>query len=366
MDRIICGNNLEILKDESLIPSNSVRLCFTSPPYPGMKKKFKKAMEKGGGAGYTHGGKLNFENMAYEDYAVAMVDLFRAIERVMMPYGTVMLNMKSPANEHGCRTMLTWYTAISIDTYTKFKLYEENFWYNICAPTARFPYRLKPTLEYVLWFVYLPTGFSKKWQSNITFHKKDLQTEFGTSWETQKRKLESKQERKFAQSGHSYEDKTYFAGEGKDLENVFFFANTRNSQTEKLKIVRCDKCDNRERIFGKDLSVLKQFRPDWKKKADDQEQYIMCSKCGSCGAETVGHGAVFPEALARLILMGWSDPGDIVLDPFMGSGTLAVASKQFPPKEQRRYIGIDISPNYVALAEEKVDFQMKVQQQSLF
>lgn len=62
------------------------------------------------------------------------------------------------------------------------------------------------------------------------------------------------------------------------------------------------------------------------------------------------HEAMFPEELVRGCIKMYSFPGDIVLDPFMGSGTVAAVSK----KLQRNYIGYDIEPRYVKMAEERV------------
>ncbi|MBN1383535.1 MAG: DNA adenine methylase [Elusimicrobia bacterium] len=53
--------------------------------------------------------------------------------------------------------------------------------------------------------------------------------------------------------------------------------------------------------------------------------------------------------LERLLLMS-SGKGDIVFDPFMGTGTTAIAAK----KLGRRYIGIDIDPNYVEITNKKL------------
>jgi adenine-specific DNA-methyltransferase len=50
------------------------------------------------------------------------------------------------------------------------------------------------------------------------------------------------------------------------------------------------------------------------------------------------------------LIEAFSHPGDIVLDPFVGSGTTAVAAK----KIGRRYIGIDIEPVYAQQAQERV------------
>jgi hypothetical protein len=50
-----------------------------------------------------------------------------------------------------------------------------------------------------------------------------------------------------------------------------------------------------------------------------------------------------PEALLMRIVLASSNPGDLVLDPFVGSGTTVVAAKRLG----RRYIGVDISESYV-------------------
>ena len=62
------------------------------------------------------------------------------------------------------------------------------------------------------------------------------------------------------------------------------------------------------------------------------------------------HPAVFPEDLARDHIKSWSDEGDLVLDPFMGSGTTAKMALQL----NRHYIGFEISKEYCNLAEKRV------------
>ena len=64
----------------------------------------------------------------------------------------------------------------------------------------------------------------------------------------------------------------------------------------------------------------------------------------------MGHIAPFPVELARRCAAMWSMDGDIILDPFCGSGTTCVAAKQLG----RRYIGIEIDPKYCELARERV------------
>jgi len=67
-------------------------------------------------------------------------------------------------------------------------------------------------------------------------------------------------------------------------------------------------------------------------------------------AKRVGHPAPFPVELPRRAIELFTYKGDVVLDPFMGAGTTAVAAVQ----TGRHYVGFDADPDYVALAERRV------------
>ncbi len=62
------------------------------------------------------------------------------------------------------------------------------------------------------------------------------------------------------------------------------------------------------------------------------------------------HPAPFPEALAGDHILSWSNPGDVVLDPFMGSGTTA----KMALANGRRFIGFDISADYCDMARRRI------------
>lgn len=63
------------------------------------------------------------------------------------------------------------------------------------------------------------------------------------------------------------------------------------------------------------------------------------------------HSASFPVALPEWFINLFTMPGDIVLDPFMGSGTTCVAAK----KSGRHYIGIDINEEYCQVARKRIE-----------
>lgn len=69
------------------------------------------------------------------------------------------------------------------------------------------------------------------------------------------------------------------------------------------------------------------------------------------GGDRVDHPAIFPEQLAYDHILSWSNPDDIVLDPFMGSGTVGKMAKQL----NRKFIGIEICEKYYNIAKERIN-----------
>jgi len=63
------------------------------------------------------------------------------------------------------------------------------------------------------------------------------------------------------------------------------------------------------------------------------------------------HPCQLPVPLLERIVLMSTDPGDVVLDPFLGTGTTAIAAKTLG----RHFVGIDIDPEYAKMATEKVE-----------
>ena len=67
-------------------------------------------------------------------------------------------------------------------------------------------------------------------------------------------------------------------------------------------------------------------------------------------AKKIGHPAPFPETLPHRLIQLYSFKGDVILDPFAGSGTVCLSAM----KGHRNYVAYDIEPGYVKLAETRI------------
>jgi site-specific DNA-methyltransferase (adenine-specific) len=94
----------------------------------------------------------------------------------------------------------------------------------------------------------------------------------------------------------------------------------------------------------KRLNGGKQMRSDW--------VLPICS-----GAERIridgekAHSTQKPEALLYRVVLGSSDPGDVVLDPFFGTGTTGAVAKRL----HRHWIGLEQDSDYASIARERID-----------
>jgi DNA modification methylase len=118
-------------------------------------------------------------------------------------------------------------------------------------------------------------------------------------------------------------------------------AERRNKWNEKRK--------SRVKSFtrGKDgeFSDKKEMSLTGKVKIGNIWKYVV----GRCNS--TNHPAVFPEKLVEDHILSWCNKGDIIYDPFMGSGTTAFVAKT----NGRKYIGSEISEGYVTACNERIE-----------
>ena len=92
-----------------------------------------------------------------------------------------------------------------------------------------------------------------------------------------------------------------------------------------------------------------------KENSISKEQFMELTKSiwtmNAESARRIGHPAPFPEELPFRLIQLYSFKGDIILDPFMGSGTTAVSAL----KTDRKFVGYEISKEYNDLAEKRIE-----------
>ena len=82
----------------------------------------------------------------------------------------------------------------------------------------------------------------------------------------------------------------------------------------------------------------------------DEDTWMFSRVCGTFKERMGFHGCQMPEKLLERIVLVASNPGDLVLDPFSGSGTTVVTAAGLG----RRYLGVEMSENYVEQSLERL------------
>lgn len=123
----------------------------------------------------------------------------------------------------------------------------------------------------------------------------------------------------------------------------------------KIPCKNAGKTHNRSRDVRKYDNDSIRFRDEITTVKDDKQApniwfYVIGKKFDK---EAHKHPAIFPESLAKDHILSWSNPGDVVLDPFMGSGTTAKMAKL----NARNYVGFELSEEYIRIAERRIGIE---------
>ncbi|NMH24919.1 site-specific DNA-methyltransferase [Flavobacterium sp. SE-s27] len=119
-------------------------------------------------------------------------------------------------------------------------------------------------------------------------------------------------------------------------EYVFFFTKHKNNYTFNLDDVK--------------IPALN-YRPDrYKSQLKNPTDVWKISLVSGNSLERTEHPAQYPEELIERIIKAGTNPDDLVLDPFMGSGTTAVVAK----KLGRNYVGYETEEDFIKIAEKRL------------
>ena len=355
--KVVCGNTLKIP-----LPNESVQCVVTSPPYWGLRD-------------YGCADQLGLEPTP-EEYTANMVQVFREVWRVLRPDGTLWLNLgdsyagyhgnskcpddKAPSNKPGYTENMRAGMSIS-----KSKRIERGSgrWEGGNNPATG---ALKPKdLIGIPWRVAFALQADGWWlRSDIIWHKPNPMPESVTDRPTSAHEylfLLSKSERYYYDHEAIKEPGTLSSQ--KRIDQASFYEQSGGDKDY-------GKNGNGNRSARKALENLAQryrtdkqrghsrrhagFNERWDNMSREEQCSVMRNKRDVWKVATVpyaeAHFATFPPKLVEPCVLAGSAPGDLVLDPFAGTGTVGEVSI----KHQRSFVGIELSLDYIGLAKKRL------------
>ncbi len=302
MNKIFLGDSLEVLQT---LEEKSVQTCVTSPPYFGLRD-------------YGMEGQFGNEDTP-EAFVQHLVELFREVKRVLRDDGTLWLNLGDSYMPHGGSRGNK--TSEGGDT-----LRGRNNTYQP-APKLQMgnikqkdligiPWRVAFALQADGWYL----------RQDIIWAKPNPMPESVTDRCTKSHEyifLLSKSPKYYFDSDSIKEPAVMNRWGGKKPMNL------GNSK-------------DKEEVFG-GLTRERDMMPETRNK---RSVWTVNTKPYK-GA----HFATFPTTLIEPCILAGAPKGGIVLDPFFGAGTTGVVAKM----HGRQYIGIELNPEYVALAEQRLN-----------
>ena len=287
------------------------QMCVTSPPYFGLRN-------------YGHEGQLGLEQTP-EQYIAAMVEVFRCVWDVLADDGTLWLNIGDSYNAAG-RTGHGAQVGFKQGTNRASAEGADN-----CRPSVD---GLKPKdligIPWMLAFALRADGWYLR--QDIIWSKPNPMPESVRDRCTKAHEyifLLSKSERYFFDSEAMKEDAI-------------------GGQTGKAASFKRDGSKREQKIPGQGYGT---HRPDREDVAYNGAKRNRRSVWTVATRPYKGaHFATFPPALIEPCILAGSRPGDIVLDPFMGSGTTASVALQ----HGRQYLGCELNPAYQPLQDARI------------
>lgn len=347
--RLIQGDALAVLKT---LPEETVRCCCTSPPYWGLRD-------------YGVSGQIGLEPTP-EEYVVRLVEVFREVRRVLTPDGTLWLNLgdsytgsgKGGNPDEGKQATNKGSQSIGLLYRKTGETAREAALTNVSRRWTAKNGLAPKNLVGIPWLVAFALRADGWWlRSDIIWSKPNPMPESVTDRPTR---------------AHEYvfllsRSARYYYDQGATLEPVSPNTHARLSQ-DVMAQLGSHRANGGRKTNGPMRAVDRQ--PGVNPKAlvgivgREKQNPSFAEACSmpvsERNAHTVweittqaykgAHFATFPEELARRCILAGSAPGDMVLDPFCGSGTTCAVAVG----NGRAAIGIDLNPKYLELARQRI------------
>lgn len=317
-----------------------VQTCVTSPPYFGLRD-------------YGHDGQIGLEQTP-EEYIAAMVEVFRCVRDVLADDGTLWLNIGDSYARTGGSDRKVSATATVGNTLRSMEA--------MPSRKQRAPSGLKEKdligIPWMLAFALRADGWYLR--QDIIWHKPNPMPESVTDRCTKAHEyvfLMSKSAKYFCDMEAVKEPVTAstIARLSQDVANQRGSDRVPGKTNGPMKAVRSSR-DNFKRANAKGSIIhpgqsMAMHRPDRPESGYDLDTRNRRSVWTVATRPYKGaHFATFPPALIEPCILAGSRANDIVLDPFMGSGTTAAVALQ----HGRKYLGCELNPEYGELQEQRI------------
>jgi len=297
------------------LPDQSVRCVVTSPPYWGLRD-------------YGHDGQIGLEQTP-DEYVAEMVGVFREVRRVLADDGTLWLNLGDSYAGAGYSNHdingQSWKTAMNGDKRTSRQQEQRN---------ALRPLGIKPKD-----LVGIPWRVAFALQADGWYLRQDI------IWAKPNPMPESVTDR--CTKAHEY---VFLLTK----QPRYYYNNVAIKEpVSEVSLKRAEYGWDSDRPSTKNASMggtgihvekmgTRFVNPDGRNK---RSVWTITTK-----PFREAHFAVMPEALVEPCILAGSAPGDTVLDPFSGSGTVGVVAL----KHERNYIGCELNPEYADLSRKRI------------
>jgi len=321
-NKLICGNSIELLKR---IPSNSINLIITSPPYFNQRDY---------GLGKEEIGK----EKTVDDYINNLFKVFHECVRIIREDGSIVFNL-GDKYQNGSLLLIPYRFAIEVLKEENVKLVNQIIWNKLNPTPRQFKRRLVNSTEPFFHFI---KGKNYYYNLDAFLSSKDADKNYSRNITIN---IGKKYFELIEKSDLSSEEKDLAK---KELNEVIEEVKKGKIYDFRMKIrgIHSDAFGGQDggrksQLLSKGFTIIKMHGNRIKK--DIIESPVESLK-------GIQHPAIYPEYLISEILKLLTKEGDIVLDPFIGSGTTAVACK----KLNRKYIGFDLNPKYIEIAKKRL------------
>ncbi|PKP59773.1 MAG: DNA modification methylase [Candidatus Altiarchaeales archaeon HGW-Altiarchaeales-1] len=320
-NKILCGDSLELIK---ILPDESVNLIITSPPYFQQRE-------------YTKDDKEIGNEKEVSEYIDKLSELFHECVRVTKKNGSIVFNIGDKYLESSL-LLVPFRFALNILNKESVKLVNNITWAKLNPTPRQFKGRLVSSTEPFFHFVK-----SDDYYYNLDEFMKFLKT---TRKKTIRGNGIGKKYFELIEKSNLTDTQKLMAK--KDLNQVIVEVKNGKISGFRMKINGIHSLPFGGQEGGRKTQMLTKGFTIIKINGEFLKRDIIESPVESVKGS--GHPAIYPEFIIQQLLILLTKENDIVLDPFIGSGTTAVACK----KLGRNYIGFDINRQYCDDANERL------------